>query len=222
MTSVTKHVVTAASLVAIPAVITTKVVLRALEGPDFLDPTIPPPCWVPVHLHDRPTHVHAGGTASITVHLTNVGDREQTYAVKTNTPSVTPSTPALELGPLEHADIVLELPIAAGTPKGPVAPVVVTVEGCRTYRFRWLIHVGPRLHVPLKKHHHEHPHGHAHHVATLHEHVRRHHELHHPLHAHHGFFGHGALHGVDIHDRPDLQHHWYDHFYTECGCDHDR
>lgn len=213
--TVTKHAAAAVGLVALPAVVATKVVLKALEGPDFLDPAVPPPCWVPVRLHDRSTHVHAGGTATLRVHLTNLGPGDQNYEITTNTAAVTPSTPTIQLGPLEHADIVLELPIAAGTPHGPIAPVVITIEGCKTYRLRWLIHVSPRLHAHVKHH----TKAHVHHVTKLHQHFVSHHELHHPLHAHHGFFGHGALHAVDIHDQPDYQHHWYDHFYAECSCD---
>ena len=208
--SVTKHAAAAVGLVAIPAVVATKVVLKAFEGPDFLDPTVPPPCWVPIRLHDRSTHVHAGSTATLRVHLTNIGPADQTYAISTNTPAVIPSTPSLTLGPLEHADIVLELPIVAGTAHGPHAPVVITVEGSKTYRLRWLVHVSPRLHAQVKHH----SKAHMHHAAKLHQHLANHHEMHHPLHEHHGFFGHGGLHSVDIHDQPDLQHHWYDHFYA--------
>lgn len=185
--TVTKNVAAAVGLVTIPAVVATKVVLRALEGPDFLDPAIPPPCWVPVHLHDRATHVHAGGTDTLRIHITNLGHEDQTYEISTNTPAVIPSMPAIHLGPLEHADIVLDYPVASGAPHGPLAPVVVTVKGCKTYRLRWLVHVAPRL----KKH------------ASLHR-VSIHDQA-----------------DVDIHDQPDFQHHWYDHFYTEHGCSHD-
>lgn len=211
--TVTKNVAAAVGLVTIPAVVATKVVLRALEGPDFLDPAIPPPCWVPVHLHDRATHVHAGRTDTLRVHITNLGHEDQAYEISTNTPAVIPSTPTIQLGPLEHADIVLEYPIASGAPHGPLAPVVVTVEGAKTYRLRWLIHVGPKRKAHPKHAHHAKPH--VQHVAKIHGHLANHHEVHHPLHTHHGFFGHGALHSVDIHDQPDLQHHWYKHFYTE-------
>lgn len=211
--SVTKHAAAAVGLVAIPAVVATKIVLKAIEGPDFLDPTIPPPCWVPVHLHDRSTHVHAGGRATLRIHLTNLGHDDQQYEVSTNTAAVVPSTPTIQLGPLEHADIVLEYPIAAGTPHGPLGAVVVTVEGAKTYRLRWLVHVSPRLKAHARHQlHHAKPHVEQ--VAKVHAHLVNHHELHHPLHSHHGFFGHGARHSVDIHDRPDYQHHWYDHFYA--------
>lgn len=215
--TVTKHAAAAVGLVAIPAVVATKAVLRALEGPDFLDPTVPPPCWVPVHLHDRSTHVHAGTTATLRVHLTNLGAEPQDYEIATNTPAATISAPSVTLGPLEHADLVLELPVAANTPHGPLAPVVITARGCKTYRLRWLIHVSPRIHAHVKHH----SKAYVHHVTKLHQHLVTHHEVHHPLHRHHGFFGHGALHSVDIHDQPDYQHHWYDHFYSECSCDHD-
>lgn len=60
--------------------------------------------------------------------------------------------PSGTLGPLEHADLVLELPVAANTPHGPLAPVVMTVEGCKTYRLRWLIHVSPRIHAHVTHH----------------------------------------------------------------------
>ncbi|MBJ7471712.1 MAG: hypothetical protein JHD16_10445 [Solirubrobacteraceae bacterium] len=211
MTEMTKQVGAAVGLVALPAVVATKLVVKALQGPDVFDPAMPPPCWVPVQLPDRHAIVKSGKTATLSIGITNLGPEPQSYDVETNTPSVVIDTPVLVLGPLERGHVVLELAIPAATPHSALPPVVVTVNGCKSYRFRWLLKA-KRWHVHHHAHQH-HAHHHGHH-APLH---------HHPL-AHHPaaalLLSCGCWHHVDIHDQPDFQHHWYDHFYSECGCDH--
>ncbi len=212
MTDVTKSVGVAVGLVAVPAVVATKLVFKALQGPDYFDPAIPPPCWVAVQLPDRHAIVKAGATATLEVGVTNLGDETEAYEVETNTPAVSVSSATFTLKPLERRVVELELAIPANA-HGALTPVVVTVSGCKTYRFRWLLKA-KRFHM------HVHPHGHGVH-AHLHAHAHAHH--HHPLTHHHATagLGCGCHHAADIHDKPDYQHHWYDHFYSECGCDHD-
>ena len=216
MTDVVKHAGVVAGLVAVPAVIATKLVTKALQGPDFFDPAMPPPCWVPVQLPDRHAIVKSGAKATLAIGITNLGAEPETYDVSTNTPTVLIDQPMVILGPLERATVVLELPVPANTPHSALPPVVVTVNGCKSYRFRWLLKA-KRFHKHV--HPHGHPHHHAHHALPAHAPLH-----HHPLSHHQAtslLLSCGCWHHVDIHDKPDFQHHWYDHFYSECGCDHE-
>ncbi len=217
MTDVSSKVGFVVGLAAVPAVIATKLVAKALQGPDFFDPAMPPPCWMPVQLPDRHAIVKSGSKAHLTIGITNLGAEPETYDVETNNASVVIDKPVLVLGPLEHASVVLELAVPSGTPHSALPPVVVTVNGCKSYRFRWLLKA-------KRFHKHLHPHGHPHHHAHAHHSLPAHAPLHHHPLAHHQattlLLSCGCSHYVDIHDKPDFQHHWYDHFSTECGCDH--
>jgi hypothetical protein len=162
---------------------------------------IPPPCWVPRRLEDVRQRACAGNTAVVQVRLTNAGDVQRSYDIHASDPAAVIEPQVVTLGPLEHALVAVSLKLPSTAVEGTLEQCVITLEGCRSYRFLWTIEVecDGRAHRHC---HHDHHHHRREHCWP---HRRR---------------GCECCTKVDVQDRPDYVHHWYDHFYCDRPCLH--
>lgn len=152
---------------------------------------VPLPCWVPVRLDDLSEHVSPGDTAVVRLAVTNDGATSRTFEIAASDPLVVVNPTALTLGPLERGVAVPSLTVPVTAAGDHVEQCVVSVRGCKQYRFRWTVCVSGRRH-----------HRHHKRCRVL---FRRHHDP-------------GRALQVALEDRPDYVHHWYDHFYCERPC----
>ena len=139
-----------AQLAVAPAVVLGKWVAGTVYGPDvFLDPVLPPPCFMPIRLKEEKSVVRPGGKATLRIAITNLGAETHTFSTKANAAEVAVAPANFVLGPLERGEVVLTLAIPAGTESGHFRPIVVTVDGCWSYQLRWDVKVKKvPAHVP--------------------------------------------------------------------------
>jgi hypothetical protein len=112
---------------------------------------IPPPCWLPQPAGEVLSHVCPGGTAVLSLCVTNRSFTKRTITIEAPANSgitITPSS--VTLGPLERGCVSLSVTAPASAPSATSTSCaeekqnVIFVKGCKTHYLLWIVAVSPR------------------------------------------------------------------------------